>query len=766
MERFEILSPAGDIENFYEAINSGADAVYMGLSKFNARMKAGNISIEELSSIVRYAHIKGVKVYITLNTLVSDGEMKEVVSLVSEALRCGVDAFIVQDYGIIGELKARFPEIVLHGSTQLGVHNRYGAMIAKQMGLSRVVLSREVTLKDIKDIRENVDIELEVFVQGAMCVCFSGNCYLSSLKFGASGNRGECKQLCRLCYGATLADKEYNGYFLSPRDNCMIDYLSELVSLGVVSFKIEGRLRRRGYVGIATSVYRKVLDEVLLKRGQASARYSDEFLIFDKEKSNFVSSNKWLQNRVSNKSKTGSVEDFVEEKRLLQKVFSRGDFVAGYFDGNDVIDELHNSHMGELIGSVVSCKKFKDIYRIEIESSQPIRKGDGLKIGSDDSYISLGVGNVEINNNKYIVYGKNYTASKSEVYRILDSELESEERDLSLYRKVNIDIDASTGKNLTIVAECAGREIVLSGAECGEAKSRPITVENFTTVFDRLSNGFAVGSLRVNLGQNVFLPLSEIKAIKRSLEEKLLDIFSGVDSLEVESGLEVVSGECSLSGIAIIDDMKKHYDISNYDGVVYSPEQYSVEGLNAFIKTYGTQGKKLFLRLPIIAMVDDLNIIDKMVEVAICNGVALMCENIYGLYYVSQGAEVWAGAEMNLTNLYSLSYLKKMGVVEFVASIEKWNNRIQETYKLCKGNRVLMTMTHCPYKTINHRILNNTNLSCDKCLYAKPIKLVQENKSYYIRRYKVANCYFELVDSVCNNSSASHFVDDLRGVYV
>ena len=262
MKRFEVLSPAGDIENFKVAIKSGADAVYFGLNKFNARLKADNISLDNLQELVGYAHLKGVKTYVTINTLVSNSELKELVAMVGKCLECGVDAFIVQDYGVISVLKSVYPDIVLHGSTQLGVHNVHGAKVAKSLGLSRVVLSREVTIEDIREIKNSVDIELEVFVQGAMCVCFSGNCYLSSLKFGASGNRGLCKQLCRLPYEMTNGKSKKTGYMLSPRDNCMLDYLQELCDIGVESFKIEGRLRRAGYVATATRVYRQAIDSI------------------------------------------------------------------------------------------------------------------------------------------------------------------------------------------------------------------------------------------------------------------------------------------------------------------------------------------------------------------------------------------------------------------------------------------------------------------------------------------------------------------------
>jgi len=192
MQDFEILAPVKDEENFFQAINNGADAVYLGLTDFNARQKASNFSAENLKKTIDYAHFLGVKVYITLNTIVVDNEIDKLINLVSSAIDCGADAFIVQDLGVAKLLKSCFKNIVLHGSTQMGIHNLYGAKVCQQMGLSRIVLSRETTIEDIKEIKANTNLELEFFVQGALCVAFSGACYLSSVKHSCSGNRGKC----------------------------------------------------------------------------------------------------------------------------------------------------------------------------------------------------------------------------------------------------------------------------------------------------------------------------------------------------------------------------------------------------------------------------------------------------------------------------------------------------------------------------------------------------------------------------------------------
>lgn len=250
----EILAPCGDMTTLKVAVTNGADAVYLGMGKFNARMKAENFGTT-LEEAVNYCHLFGVKVYVTLNTLVRDEEVSEWMAQVDEIVRVGVDAVIIQDFGMANLLRETYPDLELHASTQMGIHNVEGAKFLEGLGFKRVVLARETTLEDIKTIRRETTLDIEYFVQGALCVAFSGNCYLSHYQGDGSGNRGECKQLCRLPYFAENKGKKMGGgYFLSPADLCLIRNLKMLAEAGVTSFKIEGRLRRPGYVGVATNM--------------------------------------------------------------------------------------------------------------------------------------------------------------------------------------------------------------------------------------------------------------------------------------------------------------------------------------------------------------------------------------------------------------------------------------------------------------------------------------------------------------------------------
>ena len=257
----ELLSPAGSMDSLRAAVQCGANAVYLGTGPFNARQNAKNFSLDELSDAVRYCHVRGVAVHLTLNTLVADRELEAAGRTIEAAVRAGVDAFIVQDLGIVSLLRQMAPEVPIHASTQMSVHSLEGVQQAAALGVSRVVLTRELSREDIAYICRNSPIEIEVFVHGALCMCYSGQCYFSSVVGTRSGNRGQCAQPCRLAYGYGRYEEKYP---LSLKDNCLIPWILELKEMGVASLKIEGRMKRPEYVAIATRLYRAAIDGQLV----------------------------------------------------------------------------------------------------------------------------------------------------------------------------------------------------------------------------------------------------------------------------------------------------------------------------------------------------------------------------------------------------------------------------------------------------------------------------------------------------------------------
>ena len=254
----EVLSPAGSPESVVAAVQSGADAIYLGLGGFNARQGAKNFTQEEFLQAVEYCRVRGCKVYVALNTLASDRELGECANLARFVYEAGADAALVQDLGVARVLQAVCPELPLHASTQMSVHSLAGALAAAQLGFRRVVLARELTGEQIRFIAEHSPIEVEVFVHGALCVCHSGQCYLSALIGRRSGNRGMCAQPCRLPYSM---GRRMAGYPLSLKDNCLVEHLAELEEAGVACIKIEGRMKRPEYTAITTGIYARAVHE-------------------------------------------------------------------------------------------------------------------------------------------------------------------------------------------------------------------------------------------------------------------------------------------------------------------------------------------------------------------------------------------------------------------------------------------------------------------------------------------------------------------------
>jgi len=259
--KLELCAPAGSIESFNAALSAGADAVYLGLPDFNARLRAKNFTIKTISYLVPYAHRHHAKLYVTLNTLAKQAELEPVIHTLYQLEQTGVDALIVADRGVIDIARKNFPGLRLHASTQMVVHNSAGARAAARLGLRRAVLSRELTLEEIRSIKKQAAIELEVFAHGALCYSISGLCLASSFLGGSSGNRGRCTQVCRRKFacGANRGALA-GGYYFSPNDLCAVSFVPELTGAGVAALKIEGRMKNAAYVYTVVSAYRKVID--------------------------------------------------------------------------------------------------------------------------------------------------------------------------------------------------------------------------------------------------------------------------------------------------------------------------------------------------------------------------------------------------------------------------------------------------------------------------------------------------------------------------
>ena len=337
----ELLAPAGSMEALRAAVCNGADAVYLGADTFNARINARNFSAADLQEAVVYCHVRGVKVHLTLNTLVLDREMPRAAELIRLAASCGVDAFIVQDLGVVSLCRQLAPDVPIHASTQMSIHSLEGVMEAAALGCSRVVLARELPAEEIAHICKKSPVEIEVFVHGALCMCYSGQCYLSSVIGRRSGNRGQCAQPCRLPYG--YGRFESTRYPLSLKDNCLAGELDELRRMGVASIKIEGRMKRPEYVAIVTRAYRTVLN--------------------------------------SGKLMPSDLQE-------LETAFSRQGFTDGYFRGQTGSDMFGRRQEGEdtadLFASARATYEQGEPQRIGVRFYAMIRRGEPAQLAVED----------------------------------------------------------------------------------------------------------------------------------------------------------------------------------------------------------------------------------------------------------------------------------------------------------------------------------------------------------------------------------------------
>ena len=269
MKNIELLAPAGDKEALIAAIQNGANAIYLGGSMFNARAFAKNFDKEELLWAVQYAHLRNVRIFITVNTLYKDEEFEDLIEYLDYLFDIQVDALIIQDIGLFHIVRKRYPDFEIHMSTQASLMNKDAVAYFEEQRASRVVLARENTIEEIQDICSSTSLDIEVFVHGAMCVCYSGQCLMSSVIGNRSGNRGQCAQPCRLKYKFMKNNeilKEKSPYLLSPKDMMTIEHIGDLIEAGVHSFKIEGRMKRPEYVGSVVKAYRKAIDEYLHKQ--------------------------------------------------------------------------------------------------------------------------------------------------------------------------------------------------------------------------------------------------------------------------------------------------------------------------------------------------------------------------------------------------------------------------------------------------------------------------------------------------------------------
>ena len=645
----EILAPAGNTECADAAIKSGADAIYLGLNAFSARQNAGNFDGTELRALLAKAHFCGVKVYVAMNTLVKDSELDAFEENLLSAWNSGVDAVILQDIFLGKSMHARYPEIVLHLSTQAGVCTADGARLAKECGFSRVILARETPLAEIKKIAEI--LETEVFVQGALCTCFSGQCYFSSFAGGNSGNRGRCKQPCRKLYAYDRKGNTEKNYALSLSDLCVGEDMQKLIDAGVVSFKIEGRMRRPEYVAAAVRYYRRILD------GKADLE--------------------------------GTLSD-------LKRTYNRGNYTKGLVFGQDkrFLSTAIQGHIGEKVGvvKVVNGKFF-------VESKFLPKQGDAFKILREGKEVG-GASFSKAEGRGFTLFSKTRLKNGDGVFITTDTSVN--ERVLQGERKGAIVLQLSFQVGERAKVKCGDVE-VCSEQPLDRAASRPLTREELIACFKK-TDGLPVDVdfSEIELSGDIFIPKSGLNALRRAFYQALKKrITGGRQVLHKQFELPVFAGKNQKIAV-IADDFKG----VKADIAIYKPDDFSAELPQNFL-----DGKfEKYLYLPSFYQEEDLI---KLWQNAKDKIEGIYAENYGQLLFAKEcGWKVFAGTGFNLFNGVALQTLLDYDCVAYYAISKEANMQeasglvSDKAFVLSSGNIKVMDLCYCPF--------GKTCSACDK----------------------------------------------------
>lgn len=491
VRQVELLAPVGKFENALAAIENGANAIFVGGKVFNARQFADNFEEDELEKIVDYCKLRGVKTHITVNTLIKDQEIEELMTYLQKLARLKVDAVIVQDFGVAHLIKTYFPEIELHASTQMSAHSIEDVMFLKSCGFKRVVLAREMQLEEIKAIKEAVDIEIETFIHGALCYSYSGQCLFSSQIGGRSGNRGRCAQPCRMGYALLKGEEEVvqSAYLLSPKDLCALSFLPELIACGIDSFKMEGRMKSPEYVASVTKVYRKYIDLAL------------------KDPKNY------------------KVEQ--EDMEMLQSIFNRGGFSEGYYfkkAGSDMITEKTPKNIGLKIGYIV--KYDKKTKMATIHTNKTLNPGDGLEIWNKKKHTGTGISKVYPAGQKFTVRVEDWVDENAPVYlsknntllKVLKKTYEKAQRKVD----VTGEVIGKIGEPIRFTLNYDTYTATVIGDPLETAQNAPITRDIAFEKLSKLGNtSFELTHLEGSWEEGAYITISKLNQLRREAVEKL-----------------------------------------------------------------------------------------------------------------------------------------------------------------------------------------------------------------------------------------------------
>jgi len=685
MKKIELLSPAGSMDALKAAIHNGADAIYLGGKKFGARAFAQNFSVNELIEAINYAHIYNVKIYITVNTIIYEDEFEDALDFIEFLYKNNVDAVIMQDIGLMYEAHKRFPGLIIHASTQCHNHNIENIEFFKSIGVKRVILDREMSLEEIKKL--NTDMEIEIFIHGALCISYSGCCLMSYLGGGRSGNRGECTGCCRLPYKLIENNKEHkaNGeYLISTKELNTSKRIKEIMDSNIVSLKIEGRMKSPEYVGFITKYYRNIIDGKKITE---------------------------------------------EDEKKLSLLFNR-DFTEGYlFNENNITNIKTSNHQGIVIGEIIEVnKKF-----VKIKLNEDLDQEDGIRFGNNKGMIvnklynskmllvsSVSKNSVAIIENKCDI-NKLGSVRKTTSVKLLKELQNYEQKKLD----VSFTVKAKTGEALEIVINDGTFILSEKGNKIEKSQTSETTREMIVKQLSKLGNTpFRLKEIEIIKDDNIFISITELNSIRRNLVSKLIDKKTKIKPKEINKVVDkVINYKDNKETINIFVNNEEQYRAAKEENVdnIYTS--------NVFLhKKY----PETFYKLPRVILSRENITNDNLLITEIGSIVYSSNNNVFGSY------------ELNAINNHSLQLLHQRGIKQITISpeindkinlIDNINNNIEI---IVYGWIEAMVMKHCIVKNITN------NHSCNKKYYLKNknnelYPIVQNNCLTTILNYKPIN---------------------------
>ena len=711
--KIEILSPAGSYAAFEAALKAGADAVYIGGSRFGARAYAENFAEEELIRAIREAHFYGRKLYLTVNTLLKEDEIDSLYDYLAPFYENGLDAVIVQDMGVVEYIRRYFPDLDIHASTQMTITGALGAQFVESQGITRVVPARELSLEEIRRIRQETDLEIECFVHGALCYCYSGQCLLSSMIGGRSGNRGQCAQPCRLPY--TFNEKK--KYFLSPKDICTLEIIPDLIEAGIDSFKIEGRMKKPEYVAGVTSLYRK---------------YTDMYLNTGRE----------------------GFSVLPEDRQMLMDLYNRGGSSTGYFqtrNGKEMMSLDRPNHAG-VPAVKVQYQKGREVHARTVTD---LNAGDVLEITGGKNNYTLG---------KAVKKGENITFLVQKQIRLTKGMLLNRIRNESLLQHIDTDI---IGKKLqrpavgSFTAKIGSPAVLLvsSGKASFQAatdepvqaaQSRPMDKERICSQLRKTGNSeFHFRELTVEMDENIFIPVQQLNLLRRSalegLKEKLLSGYlRKSESPLSESGSETSrsGSESRVPSLSIyaesVDQLSAAAscitELHTFPARIYLGTDIQSELMNENGKEQISKILSLFRKNKteiVIAMPHILRSTEREVTETLLNasdalspdGILIRnCEELQLLKERGFDKKIILDHNLYVFNRYAKKFWHNLGISEFTAPLEL---NADELSRLCLndcemeiyGRAPVMVSAQCLFKT-SGKCTKRSEISCLKDRYS------------------------------------------------